>query len=275
MEIGGYAIYDLFGFQMHFSVKDILSILEEEKQSLLLAFIIRICSEEELDEKQMEIVLRLQDALRVLCGEESFLLGSEAAKEWTENGEKENRAFFQQFLERNPEQKQNPNLFCHIIFLILLITKYCISPEDAEGLNAFLSSRLDKNILKIRHDESGNPWLCLGKRKIAPLEKPPKALSHLNLVTISRDCDTGFLGIRRDGTIENGSALFLKPLPRKAAVKVALRQSGYAILFQDGTISHNLHPEWRGERISAPVENIELREDRLCVWPLGQKGTVS
>ena len=71
--------------------------------------------------------------------------------------------------------------------------------------------------------------------------------------------DTGYLGITAEGKLKNGSAFDVPPVEKKA-VKVCINQGAYAVLYEDGSIAHNL----RGLPLpESPLKTIALAGARL------------
>lgn len=257
MYIDGYCVDSLDSFRMHFSL---LALLEYLDQPVIFKKWMQVLPNSGgMDESVCAHLRNLDTAFSCWCSEvenpEIESLDCFTSKF------SENSRFFQEFLDHFPI-KNSPFLLngCYILHLLLEIAEQTVGDEEAAAVSSFFLSKTDSLWICVHSD--GPPVLHRGSREIEALPVPEDLPQFETLISAAQDADTGFLGIARDGSLINGSALWV-PTPEKKVVKVLLSQNLYALLLEDGTVQHNL--KW-----SPPLprsENIFLQNGRLTAVP--------
>lgn len=270
MQFGGYSVDNIGSFRRHFSLRELLDALDI--QIVFGNWLKVILSSGGLEPSEERLLRKAEEAFYCWTREiyDAEWTGHIKWAEPYSADEAVRRKFVLWEKEVAEEKRSRYRILCHMLCCLLEVGGHTASEEEDGLLRGFFEAQgvLEKPYLSLRVEE-GRPRLYFRGEIVEEYARECGRLcGEKELVYAAAHQDTGYLGITAEGKLKNGSAFEVRPEGKKA-VKVCINQGAYAVLYEDGSIAHNL----KGAHLpEIPLKNIALTGARLEWEAMDEKG---
>lgn len=261
MQFGGYSVDNIGSFRRHFSMRELLDALDI--QVVFGNWLKVILSSGGLEPSAEELLREAEEAF--YCWTQDTYSAEWADQEkWAELCGADTAACREFLLweKEVAEEKRNTyRTLCRMLCCLLAAGGYTASEEEYGLVRSFFEAQgiLEKPCLSLRVEGNRSRLYFRGEIVEEYAQECSGFCREKGLAYAAAHPDTGYLGITAEGELKNGSA-FEVPPTEKRAVKVCINQGAYAVLYEDGSIAHNLHGIHLPE---TSLKNIALTGPRL------------
>lgn len=270
MQFGGYSVDNIGSFRRHFSMRELLDALDIR---IVFGNWLKVILSSGGLEPFEEGLLRKAEEAFYCWTQDTYSAEWAEPEKWAEPHGAD-AAACREFLlwekEVAEEKKNAYRTLCRMLCCLLAAGGHTVSEEEYSLLRGFFEAQgiLEKPRLSLCVEESRPRLYFRGKLVEEYARECGRLCEEKDLAYAAAHPDTGYLGITEEGELKNGSAFEVPPAGKKA-VKVCINQGAYAVLYEDGSIAHNLHGIQLPE---TPLKNIALAGARLEWETMDEEG---